>query len=192
MQLVGDADTGGAGTEDDNAVLGQRSLAGPGASPYGGEVDRAGALHVIVEGEYVVAVAVQDAPGIAGPEILPVQQRAGKDLERGGHVGVDKGVIGLLGGPLALNAQIQRVLQQLCRVDAGRSGIDGELADRDIDTPDAPVADAEDGLGVGGDNEVHLAGRQSRIAQGGLDLAGRIDAEINAAWAAVLVAVTLD
>ena len=59
-------------------------------------------------------------------------------------------------------------------------GIDGELADRDIDAPDAPVADAEDGLGVGGDNEVHLASRQSRIAQGGLDLAGRIDAEIDA------------
>src|SRR5580704_10314512 len=206
MQLVGDADTGGAGTEDDNAVLDQRSLAGPGASPYGGEVDRAGALHVIVEGEYVVAVAVQEAPGIAGPEILPVQQRAGKDLERGGHVGVDKGVIGLLGGPLALNAQIQRVLQQLCpvgtdvqhhrqgsgRVDAGRSGVDGELADRDVDASDAPVADAEDGLGVGGDDEVHLVGRQPGSAQGGLDLAGRIDAEIDAARAPVLVAVSLD
>src|SRR5580698_10967793 len=110
MQLDGDADTGGGGTGDDGAVLGQRGLAGPGTSRYGGEVDRAGALHVIVEGEDAVAVAVQDAPGIAGPEILPVQERAGKDLERGSHVGVDKGVIGLLGGPLVLNAQIQRVL----------------------------------------------------------------------------------
>src|SRR6516165_4084452 len=109
MELVGNADTCGAGTEDDNAVLGQRGAAGPGTSQYGGEVDRASALHVIVEGEYVIAVAVQDAPGVAGPEILPVQERAGKDPERGGHVGVNKGVVELLGRPFVLNAQIKRV-----------------------------------------------------------------------------------
>jgi hypothetical protein len=154
----------------------------------------------------VIAIAVQDAPGVAGPEILPVQERAGKDLERGGHVGVDKGVIGFLGRSLVLNAQIQPVLQQLGtvgadvqyyrqgsgRVDAGRSGINGKLADRDIDSPDAPLADAEDSLGVGSDDEVHPAGRQSRIPQGRLDLARRIDVEIDAALAAVLMAVTLD
>jgi len=38
----------------------------------------------------------------------------------------------------------------------------------------------------------HLVGRQPRSAQGGLDLGGRIDAEIDAARAAVLVAVSLD
>src|SRR6185437_9832769 len=100
VELVGDADTRGAGAEDDDAVPGQRGLAGARASQYRGEVDRAGALHVVVEGEYVIAVPVQDAPGVARPEILPVQERAGKDLERRGHVGVDKGVVGLPGGPL--------------------------------------------------------------------------------------------
>src|SRR6266480_2104673 len=63
---------------------------------HGGEVDRAGALDVVVEGECVSAVAVQNAPGVAGAEVLPVQERVGEELQRGGDVGVDEGVVGLL------------------------------------------------------------------------------------------------
>ena len=206
VELVGDADARGAGTEDDYPVLGERGLAGAGAGQHGGEVDRAGALHVVVEGEYVAAVAVEDAAGVAGTEVLPVQQRVGEDLQCGGDVGVDEGVVGLLRGPLVPHAQIERVLEQLRpvgadiqdhrqgagRVDAARRGVDGELAGRDVDAADAPVADAEDGLGVGGDDEVNLVGGQLRGAQGGLDLVRCIDAEIHTAWAAVLMAVLLD
>src|SRR6185312_3576007 len=193
-ELVGDADARGAGAEDDHAVLGERDLAGMGAGQYGGEVDRAGALHVVVEGEYVGAVAVQNAPGVAGAEVLPVQQRVGEDLQRGGDVGADEGVVGLLRGPPVPYAQIQRVLEQFRpvgadvqhhrqgagRVDAARRGVDGELTGRDVDAADAPVADAEDGLGVGGDDEVDLVSGQLGGAQGGLDLVRRIDAEIDA------------
>ena len=181
-------------------------MQGTGAGQHGGEVDRAGALDVVVEGEYVGAVAVQDAPGVAGAEVLPVQERAGEDLQRGGDVGVDEGVVGLLRGTLVLYAQIERVLQQLGpvgadvqdhrqgagRVDAARGGVDGELARRDVDATDAPVADAEDGLRVGGDDELDLVGGQLGGAQGGLDLVRRIDAEVDAARAAVLVAVVPD
>ena len=38
----------------------------------------------------------------------------------------------------------------LCGMDPGGRGVDGEFADRDFDTADALVADAEDALGVGG------------------------------------------
>src|SRR5205823_1511257 len=107
--------------------------------------------------------------------------------------------------PLVPYAQIERIVQQFRpvradvqdhrqgpgRVDPGRGGVDGELARRDVDAADAPVADAEDGLGVGGDDEVDLAGGQLGGSQGGLDVVGCIDAEVDAAWAAVLVAVLL-
>src|SRR5262249_39112379 len=158
------------------------------------------------EGEYVIAVPVQDAPGVARPEVLPVQQRVGEDLQRGGDVGIDEGVVRFLRRPPVPHAQVERVLQQLGpvgadvqqhrqgagRVDAGRGGVDGELAGRDVDAADAPVADAEDGLGVGGDGEVDVAGGQLGGAQGGLDLVRRVDAEVDAARAAVLVAVVPD
>jgi hypothetical protein len=206
MELVGDADACGTGAEDDDAVLGERGLAGAGAGQHRGEVHRARALHVVVEGEHPVAVAVQDAAGVAGAEVLPVQERVGEDLECGGDVGVDEGVVGPLCPPLVPYAQIERIVQQFRpvradvqdhrqgpgRVDPGRGGVDGELARRDVDAADAPVADAEDGLGVGGDDEVDLVGGQLGGSQGGLDVVGCIDAEVDAAWAAVLVAVLLD
>ena len=58
-------------------------------------------------------------------------------------------------------------------VDAGGGGVDGQLADGDVDAADALVADAEDALGVGGDDEVDVVGAQAVVAQGGLDLLRR-------------------
>ncbi|GDY63859.1 hypothetical protein SAV14893_032520 [Streptomyces avermitilis] len=79
-ELVGDADTGAARAEDDDPVVAQGQVTGLGAGEDGGEVDCAGALDVVVEGEDVVAVVVEDAAGVGGSEVLPVQQSAGNSF----------------------------------------------------------------------------------------------------------------
>ena len=74
------------------------------------------------------------------------------------------------------------------RVDAGGGGVDGELADGDLDAADALVADAEDALGVGRHQQVDVVGAQAGVAQRGLDLLGVVDRQVDPARAAELVA----
>jgi hypothetical protein len=50
------------------------------------------------------------------------------------------------------------------RVDPGRRGVDRQLADGDLNAADALVADAEDALGVGDDDEVDLVGSEAVLS----------------------------
>jgi hypothetical protein len=77
-------------------------------------------------------------------------------------------------------------------VQARRGDVDGELAHGDLDAADPPVADAEDALGISGDDQVHVLGPQPVVAERGLDLAGVIHRHKHAAGTAELVAVPLD
>jgi hypothetical protein len=95
-----------------------------------------------------------------------------------------------------VGAHVQRHRDHPGRVDdAGRrrvDGVDGELAHRDVDPADTPVTNAEDLLGVGGHQQVHVLGAHAEAAQRRLDLVGRIDGQVHPTRAAVLVAVPLD
>ena len=81
---------------------------------------------------------------------------------------------------------VQHDREHPARVHAGGGGVDGELADGDLDAADALVADAQDALGVGGDDQVDVIGAETRVAEGGLDVLGMIDRQVDAARAAVL------
>ena len=67
------------------------------------------------------------------------------------------------------------------RVQAGRGDIDGELAGRDLDAADSPVADAQDALGIRGDDQVDVIGSQPLVAEGRLDLIGVIYRQVQPA-----------
>src|SRR5262249_28879444 len=137
---------------------------------HGGERDRPGALHVVVENAVLVAVGEQDAARVVGTEVLEVQQRAWE--QRGGDpkVLVDELVVSLTAHPGVPVAEGQRVVEQLfvvgadvegngnhpARVDAGGRGVDGQLANRDRDAAHAPVADAEDLFGVAAHDQVNV------------------------------------
>jgi hypothetical protein len=165
-----------------------------------------GALHVVVEGAQVRRVAVEDPPGVGDPEVLPVQQCVGERAPRGLDVGVDESVVALPADSGVACAQVHGVREQGLVVrpdvkddrqdppgmDPGRGDVDGELADGDLDAPDALVADPEDPLGVGGDDEVDFVSAPSEVLQGLLDLLGVVDRQKDAARAAVLVAVAFD
>ena len=51
------------------------------------------------------------------------------------------------------------------------------LADRDLDAADALVADAQDALGVGDDEQVDVVGSQPVVEQRLLDVLGPVDGQ---------------
>jgi hypothetical protein len=91
-----------------------------------------------------------------------------------------------------VGARVQHDRDDPARVQARRGDVDGKLAHGDLDTADSPVADAEDALGVGGDDQVHVLRPQTVVAERGLDLAWVIHRHEHAAGTAELVAVPLD
>ncbi len=205
-QLVGDADAGRARAEHHDPVLLERHATDRARGEDGGEVDRARALHVVVERERGGPEALQDASGVAGAEVLPVQQRVREETGRDGDVPVDERVVLLPLHPRPGDAEVERVVEQLLavgahvehdrerarRVDARGGGVDVELPDRDLDAADSPVADTEDALGVGRDDQVDVVGSAAARQECALDPIGVLDGEVDAARAAVLVAVALD
>jgi hypothetical protein len=204
--LVGDAATGGAGAEDDDPALDEGDAAAAGAGERGRERGRAGSLHVVVEGADPCAVALEDAPGVARGEVLPVEQHPREAGRRRGDVGVDEGVVALVAHPGMAVADIEGVVEERRvvgagvehdrdhpgGVDPGGRGVDGELADRDVDAAHPPVADPEDRLAVGGDDQVDVPAGGAEVREGGRDLVGMVDGEVHAGRPPVLAAVLAD
>jgi hypothetical protein len=61
-------------------VVAQRHPAALDAGQHGGEIDGADARDVVAEDQHMIAVPVEDAPGIGRPEVLPTQQGMGNNL----------------------------------------------------------------------------------------------------------------
>ena len=103
-------------------------------------------------------------------------------------------------------AQVQRVVQQSlvvgadiqghrddpARVDARRGSVDGQLADRDLDAPHAPVTDAEDLLGIAAHDQVDVVRPELQRGERVLDVVRLVDRQEDAPGAPVFVGVPLD
>ena len=171
-----------------------------------GEHHRRGALDVVVERADPVAVGGQDAVRVGGSQVLPVQHRVGEEAGRRRDEAVhelvvprpaDPGVplpeVHLVAEqPEVVGADVEDDRDRPTRVDAGRRGVEGQLADRDLDAADALVADAQDALGVGDDEQVDVVGPQAVVEQRLLDVLGPVDGEEDPAGPVVLVAEPLD
>src|SRR4029450_10139795 len=137
---------------------------------------------------------------------LDAPQGVREQLGRGLDVGVDEIVVALVSDPGVLVAQVHLVVEQgqvvgahvqhhrdhPAGMDPGGRGVDGQLADGDVDPADALVPDAEDALGVGGHDEVHVVGAEAVVPKGGLDVLWLVDRQVDAAGSPVFVAVALD
>src|SRR5919106_1774935 len=75
---------------------------------------------------------------------------------------------------------------------ARSSRVDGELADRDGDASDPPVAYAKDLLCIRGDDEVHLLRTKAIVLEGLLYIFWTVHREVDPPGPAVLMAVELD
>src|ERR1035437_3085333 len=90
--------------EDNDALLGERYTRRARSCDDAPEHDRPGPLHVVVERADLISVALENAPRVAGAEILPVEERVGEARGRRLHVGIDKGVVALAAYPCVAGA----------------------------------------------------------------------------------------
>ena len=140
------------------------------------------------------------------PEVLEMQHHVREQLMRGLDVGLNERVVvgatvsgvavtqieGIIQEGLVVGPDIQRYRDGAAGVDTGAGGIDGQLADRDLDAADTPVADAQDLLGVAAHDEVDVVGPQTERLEGFGDLVGTVDRQIHATLAAVFIGILLD
>ncbi|MPM61727.1 hypothetical protein SDC9_108587 [bioreactor metagenome] len=205
-QQMGDTHPGGSGAMDDDALIGESGVRGADGGQYRCHHDTGGALDVIVEGADLVAVAVEDPVGVAGGEVLPVQQCLWEAFGDLTDELLDERVIAFAAHPGMPDAQVGRIVQQVeivgARVenhgqdpigmDAGGRHVDRQFADGDGHASDALITNAEDALGVGDDDQIDVVGTLAGGLQRGLDAIGIVDVEVDAAWLVEPVAVFLN
>ena len=140
-------------------------MAHPGEDPA--ENDRGGALDVVVERADAVAIAVEDPQRVVLLEVLPLDDAARPALGDAGDERLDQRVVRRAAQPRLAMPEIQRVgeeervvgpdverhRQRQRRMDARCRGVERELADRDRHAACALVAEAEDPLVVGDDDQ---------------------------------------
>ena len=171
QQAIGDAATGRARPEDHDPLI-RQALPQPAAGGQNrGAGHTAGALDVVVEAGQLPAVAIEQQPGMAGAEILPVQAGAGAFLLHRRHEFIQKSQIGVAAEPGLPQAGIERIAEQLravgahiqghrqhpLRVETGAEGVHRQLALADVDAAHPLIADAEDPLRIGDQHHVDRA-----------------------------------
>src|SRR5262249_12123796 len=136
-----------------------------------------GALNVVVERQQLIAIALENRPRVRGREVLPLQARVRELVLDRLHELVDEVEVRLTGDALVTPAEILGVLETLdvarpdvendrqgaLRADASDQRVEREFADRNTQTARPLIADAENPLAVGHDDDVDV--RVGPIAQ---------------------------
>src|SRR5260370_42073503 len=132
-------------------------------------------MDVIIESTDLATVLVQDGPGMTGSEVFPVQERFGEEPGGRGDVGIDEGIVAFATHASMPVADVVRVVEQAFavrpdiehggnharRIDTRGSGVDGKLANGNLDATDAPIADTEDLFRVGGHEQIDVVGSRA-------------------------------
>ena len=165
-QQAGDADARRPGPDEHDPCVGEPRPEAAQAGQHAGDHDRGGPLDVVVEGRHAVPVAIEDAQRVVLLEVLPLDEAVGPDLGDALDERLDERVVGRPPQARRPMADVQRVLEEGRivgpdverdrqgdgRMDPARR-VQGELADRDGHPAGALVAQAEDPLVVGDDDE---------------------------------------
>ena len=80
---------------------------------------------------------------------------------------------------LPVRANIEHHRNHARRVDPARRCIYRQFADGDFDPADAPIADTEDLLGIGGQDQVYVVRAGAEISERFLDGIGMIDRKVH-------------
>ena len=167
---LGDAGGGRAAAEEQEPLLGQFLSGDAQRREDPGQRHRGGALDVVVVGADLVAVARQDRHRVDVGEILPLEAALRKQLLHRLDELVDERVVFRAAHAVLAQAEIERVVEQSLvvgadverdrqgqlRRHAGAGGVERQLAHRDAHAADAEVAQAEDALAVGHDDEADV------------------------------------
>ena len=154
-----------------------------------GQHDGRRPLDVVVERRHAIPVAIEDAQGVGLLEVLPLDDAPRPHLGDALDEGLDQRVVLRAAQARGAVAEIERVgeerrvvgpdverdRQRQRRMDAAGGRVQGELADRDRHPARALVAEAEDPLVVGHDDEPDVVvralaqERRDPVAVGGGD-----------------------
>ena len=172
-QQPGDADAGGACSENHDALVLERNSRRPAAGHDSGHGHGRGSLDVVVEAGDDLPIAVQQAEGVDLLEVLPLQESLREALLHGLDELLDQRVV--LGAAQAWKppAEVELVLQErfvvradveadgqrLRRVDARGRRVERQLADRNPHASRTLVAETEDALVVRHDDEADVVER---------------------------------
>jgi hypothetical protein len=168
--LLADSDTGRPGAQHHHGLVAQPRPGGRYPRGQRGQHYGRRALDVVVEAEQLVAVALEDRQRVRGREILPLQQHTWQFGAHGLDEPVDEIVVagasqptvppaevhGVGQEPGVVGADVQEDRQGARRVDAAQRRVQRQLADRDAHAADALVAQAQNPLPVGDDDDVDL------------------------------------
>ena len=206
VEHLGDPHPGGPGTKGQEGLVDQLLLGDVHGAEDPGEGDDPGPLDVIVEGQNLVLVLIED-PGRGPPtEVLKVEQALRVELFDLTDETVDEVEVFLATDPVVPFTEVVWVVQQLLvigpgidgnrqdlgRVDPGGGRVDHQLADRDVDPVNTPVTDAEDPLGVGNHDQADVP-VTADVGQALLDPFRMLDGEIDGVlWPLVAFIVVFD
>ena len=159
-----------SGAQEHDAQVGERASGDPRGRVDACERHGGGALDVVVEAEHAIAVLVQQRVRVGREKVLELEQRARILLLHGPHEFLDEVEVRLAFQPLARIAEVQHVLAQvrvvrahvehhrqaLPRRNARARGVERELADRNPHAVGAEIAQAQDPLPVGDDDDADV------------------------------------
>ncbi len=162
-----------AGAEEEQPLFREGDARDAGRRHQAGQGHGRRALDIVVECGQPVAIALQDAKGILGGEVLPLQEHARKDLLHRSHELLDERLVFRPSKPAADQPGVERVVKQrgvlrtgvehdreaFGGIDASTGGVEGQLADRDPHAVGAKVAETEDALPVRGHDHGNLVRR---------------------------------
>src|ERR1019366_8935862 len=172
-QQPGDADAGGTRSQDDDALVLERNSRRPAAGVDSGHGHGSGSLDVVVEAGEDLPIAIQQAEGVDLLEVFPLQERLREALLHGLDEFLDERVV--LGAAQAWKppAEVELISQERFvvradvetdgkrerRVDARGRRVKRELADGNPHASRTLVAEPEDALVVGHDDEADVVER---------------------------------
>lgn len=167
-ELLGNTDTGRAGTEEDGTLVGGGNLGLLDSVDETTKDDGASALDVVVEHGVGVLVTLERGEGVL--EVLVLDDNAGPALGQGGHELVEELALLVSADLVTSAAQVKRVVAELLvagtQVEGqGKGGIgsntsagsvESELADGNAHAVDTKVTETEDTRAIGDDGDLDV------------------------------------
>ena len=110
--VVGDAHAGLARAEEQHALVAHLAAGQAQRREDARQRDGAGALDVVVEGAELVAIAFQQAEGVAVAEIFKLEERVREHLFDGRDEFLDERVIGFAAQAFLAQADVERIVEE--------------------------------------------------------------------------------
>jgi len=136
----------------------------------GAQRDSGSALNVVIEGEHLIAVTIQNGTRVNSGEVFPLKKCGGKNLLDGGNEGVNEAIVigtrdarvppaeilGIAKAFLIICADVQNDGQSPRGMNSADQRVERKFSDGDAESTNALITDAEDALAIGDDDDVNF------------------------------------